>query len=188
MFRQLLRVPSTATRPVLARSVNYAVAHADRAPKDYYKFLVEKTQDGKLLSKHDLRHVVLKCREAKDFQYAMKTVALYQRSNFDFNEEICSHMVYIAVEKNKAKQLVAMLGEPHHRLGNWLSRKSLSALADKLLEAQDFESLNSLFSVVKAKFIAHIVDPVLVTKLKEEVAKAEGNEKAAALGQTLLSL
>ncbi|RYH18277.1 hypothetical protein EON65_27385 [archaeon] len=118
----------------------------------------------------------------------MKTVALYQRCNFDFNEEICSHMVHIAVERSKAKQLVAMFSEPEHRLGSWLSRKSLSVLADKLLETQDFESLNSLFLVVKAKFITPIVDPVLLTKLQDEVKKAEGNEKAVALGQTLAAL
>lgn len=44
MFQQLIRVSADKARLVLARSVNYAAAHADRAPKDYYKFLVEKTQ------------------------------------------------------------------------------------------------------------------------------------------------
>eukprot|EP01039_Chlorochromonas_danica_P010966 gene10966-12192_t len=186
MFRRLIyrSLPSCSLQQVRSK-VTFSAAHAQDGPKEYLQFLADKKKSGQFLANRDLRHIILKAKEAKDFQTAYNAVVLYQGQNFDFNEELCSHFVQLAIENQRAKLAVNFFKKPDVRLGAWLSRKPFNALLENLLEGKDYASVANLLNVVKAKGISYIVEEKTLADLAAIVEQAEDKEAVATLQEAL---
>eukprot|EP00981_Chlorochromonas_danica_P008418 scaffold2188_cov182-Ochromonas_danica.AAC.8 len=169
MFRRLIyrSLPSCSLQQVRSK-VTFSAAHAQDGPKEYLQFLADKKKSGQFLANRDLRHIILKAKEAKDFQTAYNAVVLYQ-----------------AIENQRAKLAVNFFKKPDVRLGAWLSRKPFNALLENLLEGKDYASVANLLNVVKAKGISYIVEEKTLADLAAIVEQAEDKEAVATLQEAL---
>jgi hypothetical protein len=91
------------------------------------------------------------CVEPNHVKYARYAVSLYQEKGQDFSEEVGSHFVHACLRGNSPDVAAEVMAKYKNRIGAWVTLKPLLALTEKLCEANKFELLVNMLTVVSTK-------------------------------------
>jgi hypothetical protein len=108
-------------------------------------------------------HLLRRCTEAEDLKYAVKGVEFYQEKGCDFSHRLCSHFINLCVQAKTPQTVSNIILQPKHRLGAWISQKSVVTLLISLVEAGEIDMLLDVAKVpVKKGLPVHTLASIRV--------------------------
>lgn len=98
---------------------------------------------------------------------------LYQRSGFDFNQEICSLFIKVCTESGKPELAADLLSKHEERIGSWLTRKSMTNLINQLVSNENGVGIASKVIVVSWMKGVYAATPEIVELVKSAAEKSQ---------------
>lgn len=93
----------------------------------------------------------MNCREKSDLELARKAVNLYQKKGNDFAFEHCSLFIKTCNKFGEPKVAADVICQTGHRLGAWVSLRSITYLIKELADRGEYATIIDLFITVAMK-------------------------------------